>query len=164
MKIERGVVYNPTIHHGYLLEENCHPGSRQGHERRPLPPAPCKLSRGLCSIFFILNNILYILINPPCTRVLVSQHKQQSTIIWLGITRLGSARLGSVERCSSKRATSSAVLPCAPSPSLLSSSLIFGTFFFFQPKASSSVNAQTQEKRTTKSSREGTKMSVTDLP
>jgi hypothetical protein len=21
MKIERGVVYNPTIHHGYLLEE-----------------------------------------------------------------------------------------------------------------------------------------------
>jgi hypothetical protein len=46
----------------------------------------------------------------------------------------------------------------------LSSSLIFGTFFFFQPKASSSVNAQTQEKRTTKSSREGTKMSVTDLP
>jgi hypothetical protein len=29
MKIERGVVYNPTIHHGYLLEKNRHPGHRQ---------------------------------------------------------------------------------------------------------------------------------------
>jgi hypothetical protein len=32
MKIERGVVYNPTIHHGYLLEKNHHPGRRQDHE------------------------------------------------------------------------------------------------------------------------------------
>jgi hypothetical protein len=96
MKIERGVVYNPTIHHGYfLLEKNRHPGRRQGHERRPLPPVPCKSSGGLRSILFILINILFILINPSCPRVLVSQHKQQSTIIWLGITRLGSARLGS---------------------------------------------------------------------
>jgi hypothetical protein len=46
----------------------------------------------LCSILFILINILFILIIPSCPRVLVSQHKQQSTIIWLGITRLGSAR------------------------------------------------------------------------
>jgi hypothetical protein len=35
MKIERGVVYNPTIHHGYLLEKNSHPGHRQPW---PLPP------------------------------------------------------------------------------------------------------------------------------
>jgi hypothetical protein len=41
MKIERGVVYNPTIHHGYLLEKNRHPGRRKGHDRRPLPPVPC---------------------------------------------------------------------------------------------------------------------------
>jgi len=59
MKIERVVVYNPTIHHGYLLEKNRHPGRR-----------------------------------PSCPRVLVSQHKQQSIIIWLGITGLGSAQLG----------------------------------------------------------------------
>ena len=89
-----GVVYNPTIHHGYLLEKNHHLGHRQGHERRPLPPVPFKLSGGLCSILFILINILFILINPSCPRVLVSQYKQQSIIIWLGITRLGSAQLG----------------------------------------------------------------------
>ena len=41
MKIERGVVYNSTIHHGYLLEKNCHPGRRQGRERRPLQPVLC---------------------------------------------------------------------------------------------------------------------------
>jgi hypothetical protein len=76
---------------------------------------------------------------------------------------LGSARLRSVERCSSKRATSSAFLPCAPSPSLLSSYLISGTFFFFQPKESSSVNARTHEKSTTKMSCEGTKMSCDGL-
>ena len=35
MKIEQGVVYNPTIHHGYLLETNRHPGRRQPW---PLPP------------------------------------------------------------------------------------------------------------------------------
>ncbi len=35
MKIERGVVYSPTIHHGYLLEKNCHHGRRQ-----PWPPPP----------------------------------------------------------------------------------------------------------------------------
>jgi hypothetical protein len=35
MKIEQGVVYNPTIHHGYLLEKNRHPGRRQPW---PLPP------------------------------------------------------------------------------------------------------------------------------
>jgi hypothetical protein len=29
MKIKRGVVYNPTIHHGYLVDKNCHPGRRQ---------------------------------------------------------------------------------------------------------------------------------------
>ena len=96
--------------------------------------------------------ILFILINPSCPRVLVSQHKQQSTIIWLGITRLGSARLSSVERYSSKRATSSAFLLCAPSPSLLSSSV---AIFF--------LNAQTHEKRTTKTSRVGTKMSCDGL-
>jgi hypothetical protein len=54
MKIERGVVYNPTIHHGYcLLEKNHHPGHRQGHERRPLPPVPYKSSGGLCSILYL---------------------------------------------------------------------------------------------------------------
>ena len=62
--------------------------------RRPLPPVPCKSRGGLCSLLFILINILFILINPSCPHVLVSQHKQQSTIIWLGITRLGLARLG----------------------------------------------------------------------
>jgi hypothetical protein len=35
MKIEWGVVYYPTIHHGYMLEKNCHPGRRQPW---PLPP------------------------------------------------------------------------------------------------------------------------------
>ena len=55
MKIERGVVYNPTIHLGYLLEKNIHPGRHQpwplpshigppqpfsSNGRRPLPPAP----------------------------------------------------------------------------------------------------------------------------
>ncbi len=35
MKIKRGVVYNPTIHHGYLLDKNRHPGRRQPW---PLPP------------------------------------------------------------------------------------------------------------------------------
>ena len=35
MKIEWGVVYYPTIHHGYLLEKNCHPGRYQPW---PLPP------------------------------------------------------------------------------------------------------------------------------
>jgi len=34
-KIERGMVCNPTIHHGYLLEKNRHPGRRQPW---PLPP------------------------------------------------------------------------------------------------------------------------------
>ncbi len=76
MKIEWGVVYNPTIHHVCLLEKNCHPGHRQGHDRRPLPPVPCKLSGGLCSILFILINILFILINLSCPRVLVG-------LVWL---------------------------------------------------------------------------------
>jgi hypothetical protein len=35
MKIERGVVYNRTIHHGYLLEKKHHPERRQ-----PWPPPP----------------------------------------------------------------------------------------------------------------------------
>jgi hypothetical protein len=35
MKIERGVVYDPTIHHWLLLEKNRHPGRRQPW---PLPP------------------------------------------------------------------------------------------------------------------------------
>ncbi len=35
MKIERGVVYNPTIHHSYLLDKNRHPGC---HQPWPLPP------------------------------------------------------------------------------------------------------------------------------
>jgi hypothetical protein len=34
MKIKQVVVFNPTIHHGYLLEKNCHPGRRQ---QWPLP-------------------------------------------------------------------------------------------------------------------------------
>ena len=86
-------------------------------------------------------------VNTSCPRVLVSQHKQQSTIIWLGITRPGT-----VERCSSKQATSSAFLPCAPSPSLLTSSLISIRDLFLHPTNS-------HEKRTTKTSRKGTKMS-----
>jgi len=60
-----------------------HSGRRQGRDRRPLPPVPCKSSGGLFSILFILINILFILINPSCPHVLVSQHQQQSTIIWL---------------------------------------------------------------------------------
>jgi hypothetical protein len=95
MNNEQGVVYNPTIHHGFFVsEKNRHPGRRQGHERRPLPPVPCKSNGGLCSILFILIYIVYILFNPSCPRVLLSQHKHQSTINWLGITRLGSAQLG----------------------------------------------------------------------
>ena len=35
MKIKQGVMYYPTIHHGYLLEKNCRPGRRQ-----PRPPPP----------------------------------------------------------------------------------------------------------------------------
>ena len=66
-------MYYPTIHHGYLLEKNRHLGRQQGHDRRPLPPVPCKSSGGLCSILFILINILFILINPSCPRVLVKQ-------------------------------------------------------------------------------------------
>ena len=34
-EIERGVVYNPTIHHGFLLEKNRHPGRRQPWPRPP---------------------------------------------------------------------------------------------------------------------------------
>jgi hypothetical protein len=46
MKIERGVVYNPTIHHGYLLEKNCHPGRRQlWHLPPPIGPPRPFLSR-----------------------------------------------------------------------------------------------------------------------
>ena len=63
MKIERGVVYNPTIRLGYLLEKNIHPGRHQpwplpphigpprpfrSNGRRPLPPAPRKSSGGGC--------------------------------------------------------------------------------------------------------------------
>ena len=94
MKNEWGVVYPNNPPWIFFVRKNRHPGRRQGHERRPLPPVPCKSSGGLCSILFILINILFILINPSCPRVLVSQHKQQSTIIWIGITRLCLARLG----------------------------------------------------------------------
>jgi hypothetical protein len=45
MKIKRGVVYNPTIHHGYLLEKNLYPGHRQPW---PLPP-PIGHPRPFCS-------------------------------------------------------------------------------------------------------------------
>jgi hypothetical protein len=45
MKIEQGVVYNPTIHHGYILENNRHPGRRQPW---PLPP-PIGRRRPFCS-------------------------------------------------------------------------------------------------------------------
>ena len=45
MKIERGVVYNPTIHHGYLLEKNRHPGRRQPW-RLPPPIGRGRSARG----------------------------------------------------------------------------------------------------------------------
>ena len=94
-------------------------------------------SMRLCIILFVLINILFILI---FRHVLVSSSANTNINQSLfGSALLGSDRLGSVEICSSKRATSSAFLPCAPSPSLLSSSLISGTYFFFQPKASSFV-------------------------
>ena len=117
MKIERGVVYNPTIHHGYLSEKIRHAGRRQGQERRPLPPVPCKLSGGLCSKLFILINILFILFNPSCPRVLVSQHKQQPTIIWLGITRLvfRSGKLNLIVACSRSEVSSSSLAPATSS-------------------------------------------------
>jgi hypothetical protein len=35
MKIERGVVYDPTIHHWLIVRKNRHPGRRQPW---PLPP------------------------------------------------------------------------------------------------------------------------------
>jgi hypothetical protein len=44
MKIKRGVVYSPTIHHGYLLEENRHPGHRQPW----LLPPPMVRPRPFC--------------------------------------------------------------------------------------------------------------------
>jgi hypothetical protein len=42
MKIEHGVVYNPTIHHDYLLEKNRHPGRCQPWSLPPPigPPWP----------------------------------------------------------------------------------------------------------------------------
>jgi hypothetical protein len=43
MKIERGVVYNPTIHHGYLLDKNRHPGRRQ-----PWPLLMQHINTGFC--------------------------------------------------------------------------------------------------------------------
>jgi hypothetical protein len=51
MKIEREMVYNPTVDYHVSLLENNHPGCQQGHERRPLPPVPCKSSGGLCSFY-----------------------------------------------------------------------------------------------------------------
>ncbi len=66
-----------------------------------------------------------------------------------------SARLGSAWWRDALRALSYAFLSCALSLSLFCSSLISRTFFFFQPKASSSV--------TTKTSREGTKNSCDGL-
>ena len=93
MKIERGWMYYPTIHYGDYLGKKSHPGLTGGHERRPLPPVPCKSIGGLWSILFILINILFILINPSCPCVLVSQPKHQSTIIGLDITWLDFARL-----------------------------------------------------------------------
>ncbi len=87
-----------TIHHGFfLLEKNRHPGRRQGHEKAPTAGAMQIEWRSMQSLIYynyIIINIIFILINPSCPRVLVSQHKQQSTIIWLGITRLGLAWLG----------------------------------------------------------------------
>jgi len=139
MKIERRVVYNPTIHRGYLLEKIVILGADRAMREDPYRRCHANRAEVYAVSYLFLLNILFIIIIPSCSRVLVSQHKQQSTIIWPGITRLGSAWFSSVERCSSKRAKSSAFLPCAPSPSLLSSSLISRTFFFFQPKASSSV-------------------------
>jgi hypothetical protein len=76
-----------------LFRKKSHPGLTGGHERRPLPPVPCKLIGGLWSILLILINILFILINLSCPHVLVSQHKHQSTIILPGITWLGFAWL-----------------------------------------------------------------------
>jgi len=43
MKIERGVVYNPTIHHGYLLEKNRHPGHRRPWPLSPPLGCPCPI-------------------------------------------------------------------------------------------------------------------------
>ena len=141
-------MYKPTIHHGYLLEKNRHPGRQQGHKRRPLPPVPSKSSGGICSILFILINILFILINPSCTLVLVvSQHKQQSTIIWLGITQLGSARLsGEMLFYTSNKFC---LLAVCPKPKSLELFL--------------DLRAQTHEKITTKTIGEGTKMSCDGL-
>jgi hypothetical protein len=55
MKIERGVVYNPTIHHGYLLEKNRHPGRRQPW---PLPPliGPPRLFRSRARVDRAMGN------------------------------------------------------------------------------------------------------------
>ncbi len=92
MKIERGVVYNPTIHHWLLVRKKSSswaPSAMastaayalRGHSARGRALTG-KSSGGLCSILFILIKILFIL----SPRVLVSQQKQQSTF--------GSALLG----------------------------------------------------------------------
>ena len=64
MKIERRVAYNSTIHAEVYA---------------------------VSYLFYLISYFLFI---PSCPRVLVSHHTHQSTIIWLGNTRLGSAWLG----------------------------------------------------------------------
>ena len=59
MKIERVVVYNPTIHYGYLLEKNRHPGRRQGHERKP--HRWCHANQvEVYAVTYLLINIVFI--------------------------------------------------------------------------------------------------------
>ncbi len=64
-------------------------------------------TNGLRSILLILIYILFILINLSCPRVLVTQHKHQSTIIWLGITLSVRARCGGAAANSYVAASSS---------------------------------------------------------
>ncbi len=58
IKIKRGVVYNPTIQHGYLLEKNRHPGRRQPW---PLPPpiGPPRSFRSRASVDRAMGNAPY---------------------------------------------------------------------------------------------------------
>ena len=60
MKIERGVVYNPTIHHGYLLEleKNHHPGRRQPWPL-PLPIGPPRPFRSRARVYRAMGDAPY---------------------------------------------------------------------------------------------------------
>jgi hypothetical protein len=97
MKIERGVVYNPTIHHGYMLEKNRHPGRRHPW---PLPPPICPPwpFRSRTRVDRAMGNAPYRRRHENLAGVDVlpnNPHLARHYSARLGSARLGSARLGS---------------------------------------------------------------------